>query len=705
LGVAEAADVAQCGDSTTTVVVMRADVPPVIDGVLDDEVWSAASAVDRFCQVEPIEGARPSERTVFWLLYDPDNLYIAVRAYDREPQELIARQRQRDGSLRGDDRISIAIDTFHDRRNGYLFQINPNGSRRDGLIIESSDFRAEWDGIWFGASRIDDQGWTTEIALPMKTLNFDPKGDRWGFNILRAVRRRNETDRWTAANQNLAFINMAEIGTISGLRGLRQGLGLDVVPSTTLRVDDDRDESRTFTKNEPALDVFYNVTPSLTGVVTTNANFAEAAVDEVQVNLSRFSIFLPEQREFFLQDAGIFQFADLDGENGIPFFSRRIGIGPDGETVPIRIGGKLTGREGPWNVGLLSVRTGHEGDLDANYLSVGRVALNVLEESSLGAIATLGDPQTNDDNALVGTDFNYRKSDLWGDQVVEGSAWLQRSFSTGSSSDQAAWGATLAYPNDRINALLRYREFEENYNPAMGFANRVDTSLYETELRYRWRPESWLRTVDTGLKGRFVTKRAGRLESGTVTLRVVEFENQHGDQLDLAWTWREEDLEEPFRIRPGIVIPKSRYNFQGSRFVAETADYRKLSARLSMRWGTFFTGNLLRTEARLTWRPSAALLLVADWEQNDVDLDEGDFTTRVVTARMNISFNTHVFWDTFAQYDNESDEIAVNSQLRWLIEDGKELFLIFNPIFRTESDHLGWRSTRALVKVNWTFRY
>ena len=314
-GVTEAAEARQCGDSTTSLVVARADVPPVIDGVLDDAVWSAASAVDQFCQVEPIEGASPSERTVFRLLYDSDNLYIAVRAYDREPHELIARQRQRDGSVSGDDRISIAIDTFHDRRNGYLFQINPNGSRRDGLIIDSSDFRAEWDGIWFGASRIDDQGWTTEIALPMKTLNFDPDSDRWGFNILRAVRRRNETNRWTAASQNLSFINMAEIGTITGLRGLRQGLGLDVVPSTTLGVSDDRDESRTYTKNEPAIDVFYKITPSLTGVVTANTNFAETSVDEVQVNLTRFSLFFPEQREFFLQDAGIFQFADLEIPN------------------------------------------------------------------------------------------------------------------------------------------------------------------------------------------------------------------------------------------------------------------------------------------------------------------------------------------------------------------------------------------------------
>jgi hypothetical protein len=239
----------ECGGYPNTYAVNRVDVAPVIDGAIDDEVWKTATPVSDLCQVDPIEGVFPSERTEFRLLYDAEHLYIAVRAYDREPHELIARQRQRDGSVATDDRISISLDTFHDRRNGYLFQINPNGARRDGLIIDSAEFRP------FG-------------------------------------------------------------------------------------VVDDRDESRTHTQNDASLDVFYDITPSLTGVITSNTNFAEATVDEVQVNLTRFSLFFPEQREFFLQDAGIFQFADFEEENGIPFFSRRIGFVGDGDDVPIRYGGR-----------------------------------------------------------------------------------------------------------------------------------------------------------------------------------------------------------------------------------------------------------------------------------------------------------------------------------------------------------------------------
>ena len=438
---------------------------------------------------------------------------------------------------------------------------------------------------------------------------------------------------------------MAEIGTLTGLRGLEQGLGLDVVPANTLGVYDDRDLERTYVKNEPSLDVSYKITPSLTGVLTSNTNFAEASVDQVRVNLTRFDLFFPEQREFFLQDAGIFQFADLDEENGQPFFSRRIGIGPDGGSLPIRFGGKLTGRQGPVNMGLLSVRTSHDGDLDANYLSVGRVALNVLDESTLGAIATIGDPGTNENNALIGSDFNYRKSDLFGDQVFEANAWYQRTFSTGTSHDAGAWGAALKFPNDRIQAELGYREFQVNYNPTLGFSNRTDISRYDADFRYRWRPETWLRTIDSGVDSRFVTKRAGRLESGTVKLRIVEFENQHGDQLDFAWTWREEDLEMPFEISEGIIVPASRYDFQLSSVTLETANSRELSGQLEVKWGTFFTGTRLSMKSRITWRPSAALLLEGTWEQNDIRLDEGDFTTRLVTARVNISFSSQLFWD------------------------------------------------------------
>jgi len=701
-GVANSAD---CGGYSTSIVVVRTDTPPVIDGVIDDEVWKNATPVVNFCQVEPIEGAHPSERTEFRLLYDSEHLYIGVRAWDREPEKLVARAMQRDGAITPDDRISIAIDTFHDRRNGYLFQINPNGARRDGLIIDSSEFRSEWDGIWRGESRIDDKGWTTEIALPTKSLNFDPGGSTWGFNILRAVRRRNETNRWTAVSQNLDFINMAEIGTITGLRGLEQGVGLDVVPSNTGGVSDDRATDRTFTRNEPSLDLFYKVTPSLTGVLTSNTNFAEVSVDEVQLNLTRFSLFFPEQREFFLQDAGIFQFADLEEENGLPFFSRRIGIGPDGERVPLRFGGKLTGRQGPWNIGLLSTRTGHRGDLDANWLSVGRVALNVLEESTIGVIGTVGDPGTNENNALVGSDFTYRKSNLFGDQVVEATAWFQRTFSTGTSSDSSAWGATLDYPNDRIEAKLRFHEFEENYNPTMGFSNRKDIRFYDSEFRYRWRPETWLRTVDSGFDSRFVTDRAGNFESGTVEVGIVGFENQAGDQLDFDWIWRREDLDEPFEIEDGIVIPMDNYRFQTTKVSLETADWRNLSGEASVSWGTFYTGSRLETEVGITWTPTPTWRFVLTYEQNDVRLDEGDFTTRLSTVRVDIAFNTSLFWDTFAQYDNESQSIGVNSRFRWLIADGQEIFLIFNPSFDVQHDHQSWESTQALAKIKWTFRY
>ena len=314
----------------------RTATPPTIDGRIDDEVWARATVVEDLHQVTPVEFAAPTERTIVYLLYDNDYLYVAARMLDKEPDEIVARIQRQNQPIGGDDRFFVHLDPFGNRRSGYLFGVNPNGVRFDGVFQNITDRQFDWDGIYRAEAVIDEQGWTAELAIPFKTLSFDPNSSTWNVNFVRYIIRRNEQMAWNSRNRNTDPTTMGEI---SGLTGIEQGTGLDVVPSLSMRERKVFATGATDSDNEPSLDVFYKVTPALNAALTINTDFSATEVDNRQVNLTRFGLFFPEKRDFFLQDLDIFQFASIgrlntgnDGlentattrpsrENGRPFFS------------------------------------------------------------------------------------------------------------------------------------------------------------------------------------------------------------------------------------------------------------------------------------------------------------------------------------------------------------------------------------------------
>ncbi len=300
--------------------VLKTETAPVIDGVLDEAVWAGAPVIDSFRQVDPIEGADPSQRTEVRLLYDEDYFYVGVHCFDDDPGSIVAKEMQRDASQGNGDSFSFTIDTFNDQRNGYFFQTNPLGARQDGLIDQGRNVRLDWDGIWFAKASRDDLGWHAEIAIPFKTVSFDPNNPSWGFNAQRFIRRVNESSRWAAINNSRGVASLADAGVIEGLVGLHQGIGLDVKPFVTATTSGDGSHYADSTVVEPGVDIFWKPDPSLTFVATVNTDFAETDVDDRQINLTRFPLFFPEKRDFFLQDAGIFRFGGL-GRTPLPFFS------------------------------------------------------------------------------------------------------------------------------------------------------------------------------------------------------------------------------------------------------------------------------------------------------------------------------------------------------------------------------------------------
>ncbi len=725
---------------------------PELDGQLDDPAWQEANAIGPLTQVVPVEGGTPTERTEVRVLYDDDAFYLAVRAYDREPEKLIASAMRRDASLTSDDRITFLIDTFHDHRNAYLFSTNPNAARFDGILENNTTFRTEWDGIWNAKARVDAEGWTCEFRIPFKTISFDPAIHTWGFNLLRNVRRRNEENRWTSWKQNKFLTDVSEVGHLVGLSELEQGVGLDVVLSGVARNFHDRRQEdtsanghreRSYDQLDPSLDAFYKLTPSTTGALTINTDFSDADVDARQVNLDRFALFFPETRDFFLQDAGIFDFAHFrttgsepPNNNGLPFFSRRIGIAGDGEEVPLRAGLKVTGREGRFNFGLLNAQMGDSGDVGPQNLSVLRGKWNLGEESTVGFIATHGDPSSDGSNSLAGLDARLRTSQIADDQVLQLDLFGEKSHTPGLRGDEWAGGAILSYPNDRWNGSLGFVHIGASFAPALGFVNRPDTHDYTADLRRRWRPTgSWIRSVDVAFDSRLVTSTEGALETILFTPTLFQINNQQGDFVAPFVALRTERLEQGFEIASDALIPAGRYDWARPGISFGTATSRPLAANVTFSSGRFFSGELRSLDVTLEWRPGKHLFSSLRYLQNQGRLDEtcvsdasgvvlpdaacgapgttrfsGDFTQRLVQWRVNVVFTPNLSWDTFLQWDQDSQDLGWNSRLRWIVEPGQELVLIWNQGVEThdlERDRSAFlpTSTELTGKVVWTFRF
>lgn len=707
LAAAESPDA--CAQASTsnqkTVSIVRTDTPPTLDGALSDVAWRGAAVIDDLHQYDPVDHGVPTELTALYLVYDDDNLYVGARMYDSEPQRITARQMVLGQPMEGDDSIGIYLDPFNSQRTGYVFQVNPNGNRVDGVFETSTEINRDWDGIWYADARIDEDGWTAEIVIPFKTLNFDPGEPNWGFAVERTIARKREQIAWVSFNRQ---VNPGAFGSLASLTGLRQGKGIDVVPSIV--ASNERSATTGFekTESEGSLDIFYKPSPFLTGVLTFNTDFSVTEVDDRQINLTRFPLLLPEKRDFFLQDVDIFSFGGLT-ENAIPFFSRRIGLGDDGVPVDIDVGAKLTGRIGRWNVGVLDIQQADSVDLDSTNLFVGRVAANVLRESSVGMIVTNGNPSEELDNSVAGVDFRYRNTSLASGHTLEAVSWYQQSDTRGIADEQAAWGLRVASPNSEgFEGELAYEHIEENFNPALGFVNRTNVNRTDVGLGYIWRPDHrWIRSLGTSLGFENFRLISGGLESRSLFLELVEIETSSGEELAAQFNRDREVLREPFEISDGITIAPGDYEFTGYSLEFEGSPERVFAPSLEVENGEFFDGDILTVVGGLEWRPSRHFFLGVGYEYNDVELPGGHFATRLVRVEASYAFNIRWSWVNLLQYDNESQSVGINSRVRWNPQAGQDLYIVLNHGLSARGAFTGLRTQASKISVKYTrtFRF
>lgn len=691
--------------------VTRIQSPISMDGILDEPDWAKARSIGDLVQREPQPTKPATERTEVKLLHDRQNLYVGVTAYDSEPQRIVATQMKRDSDLRADDRIEILLDTFHDRRNAFYFATNPLGTLVDGLVIENGDLNTDFDAIWDVHVHRFKGGWSAEFVIPFESLSFHKGQTVWGFNISRTIKRKIEEDRWTSARLETSFLQVSEAGEITGLSEIAQGIGLDIRPfgaGSYLHTFDPEKDTLT---GKPGLDIFYNLTPSLKWTGTINTDFGETEVDARQINLTRFPLFFPEKRSFFLEDAGVFAFSNT-GRDIIPFFSRRIGLLSD-QQVPIQAGAKLTGRAGKYDIGVLGVRTREAtGLVPAKTFLVGRLRRNFFRQSYIGGIFTSGDPALSASARTFGADLRLATAQFMGRQrnfQVE-AFWLMTA-NEGVSGKDRAFGFSASYPNDFISASLDWRQIEENFRPALGFVSRGRVRRLRIAAELDPRPRGLLdirQMFHEFSFTRFTRLDQGRTESWRVFTAPINWRFDSGDRIELNYIPQFERLFEPFEISPGVILPPGDYRFTRYRAEFGTASKRRWQVRGTWYFGEYWSGRAdeIATTFRYKFPPHFTISLQTD--QSFARLPQGRFTTRIFTLRADQSFTPFITLSNLLQFDNESRNLGWQSRLRWILQPGNELFLVFNQ--GDQQDPRGGirfrpTSSALTVKFQHTFRF
>ena len=688
----------------------------VLDGRLDEEVWGRAVPAADFIQVDPQNGRPATEPTEVRIAFDGESLYLGVTCFDSEPDRWLGYERRRDQFLSSDDRFMWTIDTYLDARSGYFFEMNPSGLMADSLFGVNGDNRA-WDGIWNARVRRSEIGWTIEIEIPFRTLNFDPNSDTWGMNFQRTVRRKNEDSIWMGWARNQGLRRMTNAGHVTGITNVTQGRGLDIKPyglftSQSRTVGDRR---RMDEDGNAGVDLFYNPTPGVRANLTLNTDFAQTEVDQRQVNLTRFSLFFPEKRDFFLDGAIFFDFGSPGGDLIVnPFFSRRIGLGANGEPQKIDFGTKVTGQMGGQDVGVLHVQSGtddEDGFIGENF-TVARVKRRMLQQSYIGAMYTRRDARSvgGDASHTAGLDFRLATTRFLGSQNFEATAWWLHATQRDTSGGNNAFGAVLAYPNDRWDIRADLREVQENFDPTVGFVTRRNYRRYMPSLTFAPRPRNsrYIRRFLMGPSLDVQTDLGNRLLERTLGVTLLETQFQTQDNFSFGFSNSEERLDEPFRINRNIVLPLgAEYDYTRYWVRGQTANRRVLALSGRYETGDFYSGDREQWVVGLTVRARPGYILYLNGEWNDVRLAEGRFSSNLYRVVGETQFTPFIALVNNIQFDTVSRVMGWQSRFRWIVQPGNDLYVVYTHNFLEDPllDRFSTLDRRAASKVLYTHRF
>jgi hypothetical protein len=661
-----------------------------VDGQLNESAWTTAEAATNFRQESPAEGVQASENTEVRVLYNDKNIYIGIRAFDSEPKKVNARELVRDADFANDDTIAIVLDTYHDRRNAFRFTVNPLGTQQDALITdEGKDINVTWNGSWISAGRLDDKGYTVEIEIPLTTLRFTEGIESWGFNVSRTIRRKNELNLWASWQRSFGLERISQAGELLGVAEIKRRRLYEVKPYATggWRQGVPVVGGQTLDagiNGKVGLEVAkIGITPSLTAEFTANPDFGQAEVDNQVVNLTRFSVFFPEKRDFFLENSGIFLFG-REGENQA-FFTRRIGLTDEGAPVSIDYGAKVTGKIGPYNVGLLQVQTRKLGDESSPFaiprqqFTVMRIKRDVLKRSYIGGIFVNCQGATSIGasgyNRVVGVDSEFNLTDHY-----KATAFWMGSFTPGVRSSYGSSRLQSIFENDLYRFITVYEDVGSNFNPEVGFIERNAIHQYFGQFAYKPRPKfiPHVQQMEFETQIEYYTNRRNKLATRQTEL---SWDTTFRNSSELFFRPIEavnDVLTEPFQIRPGITIPAGTYQFNRPQ-ISFTSDLSKpVVFTFREKWGKFYSGTRSETSGGITWRPNPHLLLDLQESYNKVHLHEGDFSTSLFTGRFNYNFSRKLLTSALVQLNSAARLSLINVRLRYIYRPNSDFFIIYN---------------------------
>ncbi|MBI4442390.1 MAG: carbohydrate binding family 9 domain-containing protein [Acidobacteria bacterium] len=675
-----------------------------VDGNLSEPAWQSAEPAKEFVQREPTEGAPPTEWTEVRFLYDDKNLYIGAYLHESNPRGIVINQIFRDFQGAEQDYFGLVIDPFNDDRNGYEFLVTPVGGQRDTQFFdEGRQNNLSWDGVWYSAGKIHEDYWAAELAIPFKTLRFRKEKDQvWGLHLWRRVRRKNEASFWTPLPRRFTAIRgVALAGELRGIENVEPGRNLYVKPYALAGVERlaTRDQ-KTEGDFDGGVDIKYGLGSGTSLDLTVNTDFSHVEADTQQVNLTRFPLFFPEKREFFQENAGLFQVGAPQGNEALLFHSRTIGLA-GGEPIPILGGARLTGRAGNNYLGLLNIQTRSAGSVAATNFTATRFRRDLLANSNVGAIfLNRQSGQPKDHNRAFGVDANF----LFFQTDLRISPTLAKTWTPGRQGDDWLGRIEGEWQKALFRMASSYTDIQQNFNPRMGFVRRPGRRIVrnEFELRPRLRQEtrlgSILRDISLLLPSQHVllppdaTANIGSTESRSLAPRL-QIEFQDGSILIARYTQNFERLIRPFPIHSGVVIAAGDYRFNNSFLSYASNKSKTLFGTLSYDRGEFYDGEKRTLELEATVRPNYRFSAGVNYERNNVELPAGAFATDLVGFRVNYTFNPQISLSSFIQYNSETDQVSSNIRFRFIHRPLSDIYVVYNE----QRDNLRQRTDRAIT--------
>ena len=681
-----------------------------LDGILDEAVWQTAEPVTEFWQREPVEGVPPTEKTEVRVLQDEHALYFGIMCYDSDPDGIIALDMRRDATLGNDDYLGLYLDTYHDHRNFYYFSTNALGCRRDGIVTDARFYNTAWNGIWQAKAKITEEGWSAEWRIPFSTLHFGGEQPMtWGLNFSRAIRRKQESIRWATVPRELGHAGTWRgefFGQLNGIKTKSSNKKWEAEPYMLAGGEKKYRPDSTDSKFNAGGELSYDFTPNLRGSLSLRTDFAQVEADQEVINYTRFPLFFPEKREFFLQNSGLFN-VGYDGEM-MMFYSRRIGLA-QGQEVPLLAAGNVSGRIGPYSVGVMNVQSektdlnnddGSSYEMPSTNYSVFRVKRDLFTNSSIGTIFTNNQSGSNNYSRLLGLDGNF-----WLTSFLKGEGLLSKTFNPAGKEDGFLGTGRLLFSKYNIDADLRYDAIGPDFNPEMGFVLQNDLRRSSAKLSYtQWINHELVRSIN--YVGTFTSDTLYNhdyLGQGQSIGAAVTFES--ADKFGYSLSTASERIYDPFTVGP-ITIKPGDYDNRNHWFLFQSNASRKVSLEVDYQDMDYWGGDRKQLLISNNIHPIANLSVDFIYTYNTVDHPAGRFDTTTLSNRIFYAFNTELFVKSYVQWNDLDKRFSFNFLGSYEYRPGSDIALVYNEIRdRFQSPHLAPRDRILMLKWTYNLRF